>query len=101
MFGNAAPQPPPPPGIDKNGFNALAVYDQPGNGGNGDGIINKQDSVFSALRLWQDRNHDGISEPAELSTLTDLGLNSIGLDYKESKKTDSYGNRWIPGQSKG
>ena len=95
MFGNAAPQPPPPAGIGKNGFNALAVYDQPGNGGNDDGIIDKQDSAFSALRLWQDRNHNGISEPAELSTLTDLGLNSIGLDYKESRKTDSYGNRWM------
>lgn len=95
MFGNAAPQPPPPPGIGKNGFNALAVYDQPENGGNGDGIINEQDLVFSALRLWHDKNQNGISEPAELSRLADLGLNSIGLDYKESKKTDAYGNRWM------
>lgn len=95
MFGNATPQPPAPDGIGKNGFNALAIYDQPGNGGNGDGIIDKHDSVFSSLRLWQDKNHNGISEPAELSTLTDLSLESIGLDYKESKKTDSYGNRWM------
>jgi hypothetical protein len=95
MFGNATPQPSPPPGIGKNGFNALAVYDQPGNGGNGDGIIDEQDLIFSALRLWHDKNQNGISEPAELSRLTDLGLNSIGLDYKESNKTDAYGNRWM------
>lgn len=95
MFGNATPQPPPPSGIGKNGFNALTIYDQSANGGNGDGIINKQDSVFSALRLWQDKNHNGTSEAAELSTLTDRDLNSIDLDYKESKKTDSYGNRWM------
>jgi hypothetical protein len=94
MFGNATPQPQPPAGVGKNGFLALAVYDQAENGGNGDGIINKQDSVFSELRLWHDKNHNGISEPAELSTLQDLGLNSIDLDYKESKKTDLFGNKF-------
>ena len=95
MFGNATPQPQPPAGVGKNGFLALAVYDQAENGGNGDGIVNKQDAVFSELRLWHDKNHNGISEPAELSTLTDFGLKSIDLNYKESKKTDSHGNKFI------
>lgn len=67
MFGNATPQPPPPP-AGKNGFLALAVFDQTANGGNGDGMINKQDAVFFELRLWQDFNHNGVSESSELST---------------------------------
>jgi hypothetical protein len=31
---------------------------------------------------------------AELHTLQDLGLKSIDLDYKESKRTDQHGNRF-------
>jgi LPXTG-motif cell wall-anchored protein len=91
LFGNLTPQ---PRSARPNGFAALAVWDQPSHGGNGDGVIDKADAVWPRLRLWQDTDHDGTVQPRELRPLWAFGITGISVRYRAVGGADRYGNRY-------
>jgi hypothetical protein len=59
-----------------------------------DGIIDSRDQVYARLRLWFDRNHNGVSEADELTPLPEAGVLAISSEYKENARRDQYGNRF-------
>jgi Ca2+-binding RTX toxin-like protein len=52
----------------------LAAYDT-----NHDGYLDQGDARFAQFRVWQDANHDGVSQQQELRTLADRGITAINL----------------------
>jgi hypothetical protein len=86
LFGDMTEQARPTPGESRNGFRALAEYDD------GDGVINAKDSVFGELRLWQDVNHDGVSTIEEVSDLESHGIVELSVVYDEPRYPDPHGN---------
>ena len=54
---------------------ALATLDD-----NGDGVIDSGDAAFGNLQVWQDLDHDGVSDAGELKSLADHGITGINLD---------------------
>ncbi|MBC7371301.1 MAG: hypothetical protein H7326_07045 [Bdellovibrionaceae bacterium] len=74
-----------------NGYLALAKYDD-----DGDNLITPDDEVYSKLRVWNDLNRNGISEPSELFTLAEKKITVIDLNYdKRYKEQDAYGNQTL------
>jgi len=78
-----------------NGFLALAFYDAIAQGGNHDGKIDSHDRVWSQLRLWQDNNHDGVSQPEELIGLDKAHVHSMSLAYQPTSIVDAHGNAFL------
>ena len=76
-----------------NGFAELAKFDL-----NSDGRIDKNDSIFSDLLVWQDKNQNGISEAGELKTLDDYGITE--LSYKPDGRTGTAAGNMIDGYSR-
>lgn len=86
LFGDATVQ---PASSEPNGYLALTVFDE-----DGDGKLSAADSVFGDLRLWTDRNQDGVSQATELATLREAGVVWIALDPVESRRRDQNGNEF-------
>ena len=59
----------------KSGFDALADLDT-----NKDGIFDNKDNKFNQIKVWQDKNQDGLSQASELKTLSHYGITSIKLN---------------------
>lgn len=75
-----------------DGFEALRMYDRPTFGGNADGAITPDDRVWNRLRLWVDRNHDGISQSSEIRPVHAHGIVSILLTFIIYDEADDHGN---------
>jgi len=73
--------------LAKNGFDALRDLDTDGNG-----VFDAYDALFEQVRVWQDKNQDGISQADELKTLTELGISAIHLESNSTNRADN-GNR--------
>lgn len=76
----------------KDGFEALAMYDQPSYGGNGDGVIDDRDAVWNELRVWIDSNHDGVCDPGETAPIHAYGVEQIHLSAVPANSLDVAGN---------
>src|SRR5262249_12800661 len=62
-------------------FEALRELALQSNGGVLRGSVSSDDPLFTQLRLWFDRNHNGVSEPTELTPLAEV-FSAIGLGYQ-------------------
>ncbi len=59
---------------------------------NKDGFIDAKDEVYDTLRVWQDSNHNGISEEEELKRLVDCHIKSINLSDVSVENKSKDGN---------
>lgn len=93
LFGEHTPQ---PASDIPNGFAALEFYDRLEAGGDEDGWISAQDAIFPLLRIWVDSDHDGVSQPFELTSLESCEIRAISVQYVETQRQDRHGNwfRW-------
>ena len=66
----------------KNGFEALSDLDS-----NHDGKINASDDAYQELKVWQDKNSDGISSADELITLAEADIREIQLEILTTNET--------------
>lgn len=73
------------------GFEALRALDthQDGDGKN---LFDSRDAAFSQLRIWQDKNQNGVTDAGELSTISALGIVSIELQETPTNTTLPGGN---------
>jgi hypothetical protein len=66
----------------------------------GIGFIDKDDAIFSKLRLWTDLDHNGRTEQGELKSLTQHGIAQIDLAFRsyggsQAAPADEHGNRRV------
>jgi hypothetical protein len=80
----------PAPSIH-NGFEALVSYDS-----DRDRWITPVDAQFDSLRLWLDRDHDGICHVSEVTSLETAGVWGLDLNYQYDGRRDRHGNMfWL------
>ncbi len=56
---------------------------------NQDGVLDAQDDQFDQFTVWQDADSDGVTDEGELTSLVDLGVESISLNYNDDSQSGS------------
>jgi hypothetical protein len=84
LFGSGTTLPDGSKALD--GFAALRVLDS-----NHDGVIDSNDAGFASLSVWVDRNTDAKTDPGELRSLIQAGIQSLALAAKPTAIID-HGN---------
>jgi hypothetical protein len=87
----------------RQGFEALAVYDDSRFGGDEDGRITPRDRIWPLLWLWTDRDHDGISDSGELRPLRSSRVHALHLGFLQTRVFDGNVNwhRFVSSYSTG
>lgn len=75
-----------------NGFVGLAQYDQRQLGGNDDGLITEADAIWPQLRVWLDRDANGIATHDEMRSLRSQGITALETIPKLRRHVDAAGN---------
>lgn len=70
-----------------NGFEALKELDS-----SADAVVDVLDAEWSALLLWTDVNHDGVSQPEELQHVAASRVRAIGTHSHWTGRRDAAGN---------
>ncbi|HEX5747758.1 MAG TPA: hypothetical protein VFZ09_16035 [Archangium sp.] len=71
----------------KNGYEKLAHYFDK----NGDGQV--KGSELNGLKIWEDRNGDGITQKGELVDLEKHGIRKLNTQFNEADMSSSYSTR--------
>ena len=69
------------------GFAKLATFDS-----NEDGVVDAADADFGELKVWQDKDENGITDADELVSLEAAGVTSMNTSYTNVFGTDALGN---------
>lgn len=84
-----------------HGFAALAKFDGMSADGKkqiaaADGVIDREDPIYDKLRLWDDKNKNGVSERGELYKLSQMKVKAIDLEFDATyREQDRYGNETV------
>lgn len=77
-----------------DGFAALILLTKEANNGIALASVSADDPLYERLLLWTDRNHNGISEVAELQPVSDV-FSDVGLGYEDHCRPDGNGNTYL------
>lgn len=95
LFGNNTPVYADGTGRTMNGFEALEFLETMSYGqSRRDSVIDSRDVPFGRLMLWRDANHNGVSEPDELTPAGAAGVAAINTEYKEKRRVDGHKNQF-------